>query len=58
MRPMEENERISMEDEQDYQSGIGMLLYLVKHSGPNLANATRALSKANDMTNPAAYKKL
>ena len=35
-----------------------MLLYLVKHSCPNLANATRELPKANDGANPVAYKEL
>ena len=58
IRPMEENEKTSTKDKQDYQSVVGMLLYLVKHSCPNLANATRELSKANDGANPAAYKKL
>ena len=33
-----------------------MILYLVKHSHPNLANATREVSKANNGANPAAYK--
>ena len=35
-----------------------MLLYLVIHSCPDLANMTRELSKANDGANPAAYKEL
>ena len=35
-----------------------MLLYLVKHSYPNLANSTKELSKSNKRTNPAAYKEL
>ena len=35
-----------------------MLFYLVKHLHPDLANVTRELSKANDGTNPVAYKKL
>ena len=35
-----------------------MLLYLVKHWHPNLANMTRKLSKANNGANPAAYKEL
>ena len=35
-----------------------MLLYLVKHSRPNLTNATRELSKANNGANTAAYKEL
>ena len=35
-----------------------MLLYLVKHSRPDLANATREFYKANDGANPAANKVL
>jgi hypothetical protein len=41
-----------------YRSGVGMLLYLVKHSRPDIANAVRELSKALDGTSPAAYKEL
>ena len=35
-----------------------MLLYLVKHLCPHLANMIRELSKANDGANSAAYKEL
>jgi hypothetical protein len=35
-----------------------MLLYLVKHSRPDIENAVRELSKALDGTSPAAYKEL
>ena len=35
-----------------------MLLYLVKHLHPNLANMTRELSKANNGANPTAYQEL
>ena len=35
-----------------------MLLYLVKHSRPDIANATRELSKANNGVNPVVYKEL
>ena len=35
-----------------------MLLYLVKHLRPDLANAIRELFKVNYGANPAAYKKL
>ena len=35
-----------------------MLLYLVKHLCPDVANATRELSKANSGANPAVYKEL
>ena len=58
IRHTEEIKKILIKDQQKYQSGIGMLLYLVKHSQPNLANTTRELSKANDGANTVAYKKL
>ena len=58
IRNVVKNEKISMEDQQDYQLGVCMLLYLVEHLCPNLANATRKLSKVNDSANPAAYKEL
>ena len=54
VRPMVKREKISMEDKQDYWLSIGTLLYLVKHSCPNLANMMRELLKANDGANPAA----
>ena len=40
--------KISAKDQQEYWFGVGMLLYLVKHSCPNLANMTRKLLKANN----------
>ena len=55
---MEDIQKISMEDQQEYRSGISMLLYLVKHLRLNLANVTRELSKANDGANLTAYKAL
>ena len=58
MRPTEECEKLSVEDQKSYRSGMGMLLYLVKHSRPDIANTTRELSKANDGANRAAYKEL
>ena len=53
-----ESEKISVGEQQDYWLSIGMLLYLVKYSHSNLANATRELLKANDSANPAVYKEL
>ena len=35
-----------------------MLLNIMKHLHPNLANATKELSKVNNSSNPAAYKEL
>ena len=38
------------------RSGVGMLLFLVKYSRPDISNAVRELSKANLGSNPAHYK--
>ena len=35
-----------------------MLLYLMKHLHPDLANIARELEKANDGANPSAFKEL
>ena len=35
-----------------------MLLFLVKHTRPDIANAVRELSKALDCRSPAAYKEI
>ena len=58
VRPTEKSEKISAKDQQKYQLGEGMLLYLVNYLHTDLANATRELSKANYGANPAAYKEL
>ena len=41
-----------------YRSGVGMLLFLVKYSRPDISNAVRELSKANLGPKPAHYKNL
>jgi hypothetical protein len=41
-----------------YRMGVGKLLYLVKHTRPDIANAVRELSKMLDCTNEAALKEL
>ena len=41
VRPMIKSKKISTEDQQKYWSSLGMLLYLVKHSCPNLVKATK-----------------
>jgi hypothetical protein len=59
-RPMKEDKNclVSSEDQVLYRSGVGMLLYLVKHSRPDIANVTRELSKVMDGATPAALKEL
>ena len=48
VRPKDGESLISKEEQTRYRSGIGMLLYLVKYSQPDLLNAVRELSKVND----------
>ena len=45
----QDRDLILSEDEQrKYRSGVGMLLYLVKFSQPDIANSVRELSKVMD----------
>ena len=48
IRPKKGENLISKEERTKYCSGIGMLLYLVKYSRPDLSNAVRELLKLND----------
>ena len=50
--------KVDAQQQKIYRSGVGMLLYLVKHSRPDIANAVRELSKALDGTSAASYKEL
>jgi len=59
MRPEKEDDEVVSEEHQKlYRSGVGMLLYLVKHSRPDIANVTRELSKCMDKATPEAFKEL
>ncbi len=49
---------ISQEDHKLYHSGVGMLLYLVKYSRPDIANPVRELSKVLDSLTPASFKEM
>ena len=57
VRPMVESEKISLEDQREYQSSMGMPLYLVNYSRQEIANMITELSN-NDGANPAALKEL
>ena len=48
VRPGEGEKLIRKDEQTKYRSGIGLLLYLVKFSRPDLSNAVRELSKVND----------
>jgi hypothetical protein len=48
VRPTDEEELLDAITQREYRSGVGMLLYLVKHSRPDLSNPVRELSKVMD----------
>ena len=58
VHPTEDSEKISSDDQLLFRSGVGMLLYLVKHSRPDIANAVRELSKVLDGASPGTFKEM
>ena len=58
MRPEAGDPLISKSDQTVYRSGVGMLLYLVKHSRPEISNAVRELSKVGDGATKSHWKDL
>jgi hypothetical protein len=56
MRPQEESEKINDDKQGLYRSGVGMLLWLTKHTRPDIANAVRESSKVMDGATEAHYK--
>ena len=49
---------VSTEENTRFRMGVGKLLYLVKHTRPDISNAVRELSKMLDCTTPNAMKEL
>ena len=58
LRPQEGDNKISPAEQTIFRSGVGMLLYLVKHSRPDISNAVRELSKVADGATPGHWKSL
>jgi len=58
MRPQDPSELIDVMEQYDFRSGVGMLLYLVKHSRPDISNAVRELSKVMDGATAGHVKSL
>ena len=56
MRPEKDAPLISSKDQTLYRSGVVMLLYLVKHSRPDLSNSVRELTKVLDGATEAHWK--
>ena len=57
-KPVDPEAVVSTEDQHMYRSGVGMLLFLVKYSRPDIANAVRELSKGMKEATPSAMKEL
>ena len=58
VRCVTEEEGLTDDEQQEYRSGVGSLLYLIKHSRPELCNSVRELSKVMDKANKAHQKAL
>ena len=54
--PMTEEELISDEEQSEFRSGVGSLIYLLKHSRPDLSNSIRELTKVIDGANKVHQK--
>ena len=51
-------DKVNPEDQETYRSGVGTLLYLTKHSRPDLCNPVRELSKTMDAPVPVHPKEM
>ena len=58
MRVKEGEGVLTQEEQTLYRCGVGILLYLVKQTRPDLANATRELSKAMNVANYTHWREL
>ena len=53
-----QEDKVNTEDHEIYRSGVGTLLYLTKHSRPDICNPVRELSKTMDAPAPAHLKEM
>ena len=51
-------DKVKPEEHETYRSGVGTLLYLTKHSIPDICNAVRELSKTMDAAAPMHLKEM
>ena len=58
MRVKEGKGVLTQEEQTLFRCGVGILLYLVKQTRPDLANGTRELSKAMDVANYTHWREL
>ena len=55
---VDEGAKITEEEQSRYRSGVGILLYLTKHSRPDIQNPVRELSKSMDGASKLQYREL
>ena len=58
MRAAEKEDKLPAKEHATYRSRVGTLLYLTKHSRPDLCNAIRELSKPMDRPAPIHLKEM
>ena len=58
VREIDQSKLLSKEKQLMHRSGVRVLLYLVKHSRPDIANCVRELSKVLDGSTVASYKEM
>lgn len=58
LRTVEGYPLLEPEEQLEYQSGVGSIIYLLKHSRPDLSNSVRGLTKVMDKENYGHRKKL
>ena len=51
-------DKVSPKEHETYRSGVGTLLYLTKHSRPDICNSVRELSKTMDARAPVCLKEM
>ena len=51
-------DKVNPKDHETYRSGVGTLLYLTKHSRPDICNPVRVLSKTMDVPAPVHLKEM
>ena len=51
-------DKVNAEDHETYRGGVGTLLYLMKHSRPDISNPVRELSKTMDAPASAHLKEM
>ena len=51
-------DKVSPEEHETYRSGVGMLLYLTKHSRPDICNPVKEMTKTMDAPAPAHLKEM